>query len=451
MVINYWESTFLEVTNFVNEKIEKKNDGKIIKSYKVDLNNLPDKNRFQRIMYLPDNNLTLEERLFRNIFLQEAAEENNSNHTEEIINSLCMSRKIEMPEEFQNMMKIINEVNFNYAIEDDDIYDNFLDQFFEKFVSQDKILPDILNGNCIVSEQEFENITEILFRNYDEEEKKNIILELLSSESKLKVYLKEKLLSGNLELLIEKNSDKIIVLLSLQSKLSYKCKKYLLCNFLKVKLDIRGNFDLLTVVNAERLSMQEKNLILVYEKGSGFLKSCYKDINLINNFESQEEFSQALYFKLNLYPLNTQMKILKLLLSEKSKLPHEIKQSLQINYFELIPGSIKMLARDELTLNRETLAKFYEKLFFICKNDPKKIFNLLKKIVNDNKTIPEFKKIIYQNVNRFLYLFTENENNRQKIFQDMINTLPNKNDFDYSNEFECAAKPLMKNFDKLVL
>ncbi len=197
--------------------------------------------------------------------------------------------------------------------------------------------------------------------------------------------------------------------------------------------------------------MQEKNLILIYEKGSGFLKNCYKDVNVINNFERKEKFSQAICFKLSLYPQDKQLKILKLILSEKSKLPHEIKQSLRINYFELFPGSIKKLARNELHLNKKTLFKFYKKLFFICKNDPKKIFNLLQKIVNDDKTIPEFKKVIYQNVNRVLYLFTENKADRQKIFQDMLNTLPNENDFDYSKKFKCAVKSLKGNFNKLVL
>lgn len=496
MVINYWESTFLELTNFVEEINGKDNDGEIIKLYKIDLNNLPDKNRFQKIMYFPDKDLTPDEILFRNIFFQEAAKRNNLKRIKDIINSLRMPIKIEMPEEFQNMMKIIDETNFNYKIEDYDIYDNFLNQFFETFVSREQILQDILNGNYIGSEQEFENIIETLFRNYDDEKKKNIIFELLSSESKLRVDFKSKLLFENLELLkdennqivtifpnddflnelysgnlnniyfvtiieviflkfpIEENSDKIMHLLSLKSKLNYEAKKCLLYNFFEIKLKGKENFNLLDVINDERLSIQEKNLILVYKKGSGFLKSCYEDINVINNFETKEEFSQALYFKLNLYQQSKQLKILKLLLSEKSKLSDEIKQSLQINYFELIPGSIKKLARNELPLNKETLFKFYKKLFFICKNNPKKIFNLLQKIVNDDKTIPILKKIIYQNVNRVLYLFKENKSDRQEIFQDILNTLPNENDFDYSidysNEFKFAVKPLSKNFDKSV-
>lgn len=344
MVINYQGNTLQELTNYT----EIENSETIIKC-------LPDKNRFQRIMYLPDKDLTTEEKSLKYAFLQEAAKTNNSEWIEKFINFLGEPKQIEMPKELQNAMSTIDSVDnakINGIVKDnvlDSIYDDFTNKFFELA-------------------------------------EKNM--------------LKKQLLS-----LLHSNKDFM--------------------------------------------------LMFLHVKGSEFLKSCYEDINVRNNFENEKEFSQALYFKLNLYQQSKRLKILKLLLSEKSKLSDEIKQSLRIYYFEVLPGSIKKLARDELPLNKETLFKFYKKLFFIYKNDPEKIFNLLQKIVNDNKTIPELKKIIYKNVNRVLYLFVENENVRQKIFQDMLNTLPNGNDFDYSidysNEFKCAVKSLKENFNKLVL
>ncbi len=266
MVNEYQKSTFQELKNYV----EIKNDEIIIKCY-------PDKNRFQMIMYSPDKNLSLQERYIKYAFFQKAAEK-GSKWIQEFINSLEEPKQIEMPEELQNMMKIIDEASFNYKIEDDVIYDNFLNKFFEKFVSKDQILQDILNGNYIGNTQVLKNITEILFRNCTEEKKKEIILKLLSSESKLRVDFKSKLLFENLELLkdkdnqivkifpnddflselysgnlnniyyvtiveviffkfpIEENDNKIMNLLSLESKLSYEAKKCLLHNLKKKKI-----------------------------------------------------------------------------------------------------------------------------------------------------------------------------------------------------------------------
>ena len=58
MVINYQGSTFQELTNY----IEIVNGEIIIKC-------LPDKNRFQKIMYLPDKDLTSEEKFLKDVFL----------------------------------------------------------------------------------------------------------------------------------------------------------------------------------------------------------------------------------------------------------------------------------------------------------------------------------------------------------------------------------------------
>lgn len=224
MVINYQENTFQELTNYT----ELVNDETII-------NCLPDKNRFQRIMYLPDKDLTPEEKSLKYAFLQEAAKANNSEWIKEFTNSLGEPKQIEMPEELQNAMSIIDSVDntkVNGIIEDnvlDSIYVDYLSKFFEfaeKNMSTKQLLSSLhsnkdfmlmfshAKGSGFFKYCSSGEITEKDFKSEDDfiqaiisklgiypyDKRQEILNKLLDKKSKLSPSIKEKLKIEFLEL-----------------------------------------------------------------------------------------------------------------------------------------------------------------------------------------------------------------------------------------------------------
>lgn len=224
MVINYQENTFQELTNYT----EIVNDETIIKL-------LPDKNRFQRIMYLPDKDLTPEEKSLKDAFLQEAAKENNSGWTEKFINSLGEPKQIEMPKELQNAMSTIDSVDntkINVIVEDnvlDSIYDDFTNKFFEfaeKNMSTKQLLSSLHSNKDFmlmfsrakgsgflkycssgeITEKDFKSENDFIqaisskLEIYPDDKRKEILNKLLDKKSKLNPDIKEKLEIEFLEL-----------------------------------------------------------------------------------------------------------------------------------------------------------------------------------------------------------------------------------------------------------
>lgn len=224
MVINYQENTFQELTNYT----EIVNSETIIKR-------LPDKNRFQRIMYLPDKDLTTEEKSLKDAFLQEAAKKNNSGWTKKFINSLGEPKQIEMPKELQNAMSTIDSVDntkINVIVEDnvlDSIYDDFTNKFFEfaeKNMSRKQLLSSLhsnkdfmlmfsrakgsgflkycssgeITAKDFKSEDDFIQAISSQLKIYPDDKRQEILNKLLDKKSKLSPSIKEKLEIEFLEL-----------------------------------------------------------------------------------------------------------------------------------------------------------------------------------------------------------------------------------------------------------
>ncbi len=243
MVINYQENTFQELTNYT----EIVNGETIIKR-------LPDKNRFQRIMYLPDKDLTTEEKSLKDVFLQEAAKANNSEWIEKFINSLGEPKQIEMPKELQNAMSIIDSVDnakINGIVEDnvlDSIYDDFTNKFFEfaeKNMSTKQLLSSLHSNKDFmlmfshakgsgflkycssgeITEKDFKSENDFIqaisskLEIYPDDKRQEILNKLLDKKSKLSPDIKDKLgieflelqdiMSGNV-LLNEKTLPKFL-------------------------------------------------------------------------------------------------------------------------------------------------------------------------------------------------------------------------------------------------